>query len=385
MSPENIRVLIVDDSALIRTFLADQLESVSDITVVGKAINGKHGIELVRELEPDVVVLDLQMPVMNGLEALEAILDIRPIPVLVFSSATLKGADLALDALDRGAIDFLPKPSDRAQIRETMEGALVERIRALAETRPVKGGPTTAPRNRAPESHAPENRQIVLDAETEAELAEFAIAIGVSTGGPPALATLFQDLAPPQPPILVVQHMLAPYVGSLARRLDSLTPLQVEEAVSGEVPLPNHVYLAPGGHHMRLRTGRQPRIICEDGPCVKRHKPSVDVLMKSVAETYGANAIGVIMTGMGQDGVEGCQAIRDAGGYVLGQDKTSSVVYGMNKLAFVSGAVDEQFNLSRLAAVLDRRVRERMRSPCVPTGCTRHSSPQGHLPHPTSY
>ena len=361
-----IRVLIVDDSALIRTVLADHLEEYPDITVVGKAINGKHGVELVEELDPDVVVLDLQMPVMNGLDALDAILAVRSVPVLVFSSATQQGADLALEALDRGAIDFLPKPSGKEQVRETTNGALVERIRAIAWTRPSGGPNTSDSRTRPASSDSNVTREATLIDQDEATLSRVAIAIGVSTGGPPALATLFRSLQPPLPPIFVVQHMLAPYIGSLARRLDSVTALNVAEAASYESPRPNHIYLAPGGRHMSVRGGDHPRISCSDGPPVKRHRPSVDVLMKSVAQTYGSRSIGVIMTGMGQDGVDGCHAISQTGGYVLAQDETSSVVYGMNKLAIVSGAVDEQFSLSCGGKVLTRRVGELVRSLSAP-------------------
>lgn len=366
-----IRTLIIDDSALIRTVLADHLAECADIEVVGKAINGKHGVELVRELRPDVVVLDLHMPVMNGLDALDAILDIRPVPVIVFSAVSQEGAETALEALDRGAVDFLPKPSNRDQVRAITDGALVERIRAIAYTQPLclertprgaHGGTPGAPK-------AKEEPVCPDQATDESILGSFGIAIGISTGGPPALADLFRQLQPPLPPIFVVQHMPAPYTGSLARRLNEVTALTVREATSCEPARPNHVYIAPGGRHLRIRRGTGPRISCMDGAPVQRHKPSIDVLMKSVAEVYGARATGLIMTGMGRDGVEGCRAIAEAGGTVFGQDQASSAVYGMNKLAFSLGVVHEQFSLTAAGELLTRHVRELLFSAVeTPTG-----------------
>ena len=196
------------------------------------------------------------------------------------------------------------------------------------------------------------------------ELADKCIAIGISTGGPPALARLFESLGPPMPPIVVVQHMPPSFTKPLAWRLDSLGELTIREAAQEDLLEPNHVLIAPGGKHLRVRrvgnSGRRPW--CSTAPPVSGHKPSVNVLMNSVAETFGNNCLGVIMTGMGRDGADGCGVIRASGGYVLGQDEDSSDVYGMNKVAYVEGNVDRQFSLSEAAAVITRQVRNRWMS-----------------------
>ncbi len=190
------------------------------------------------------------------------------------------------------------------------------------------------------------------------ELADKCIAIGVSTGGPPALACLFESLRPPMPPIVVVQHMPPNFTKPLAWRLDSLGELSIREAANGDLLEPNHVLIAPGGKHLQVRRlDTSAKAVVRDGAPVSGHMPSADVLMKSVAESFGKNCLGVIMTGMGRDGADGCGAIRAAGGYVLGQDEASSDVYGMNKVAYVEGNVDRQFALSEAAAVLTRHVR----------------------------
>jgi two-component system chemotaxis response regulator CheB len=193
-----------------------------------------------------------------------------------------------------------------------------------------------------------------------AALADKCMAIGVSTGGPPALACLFEALAPPMPPIVVVQHMPASFTRPLAWRLDSLSPLTIREAAQGTLLRPNHVLIAPGGKHVQVRGQRRlAKAVIRDGPPVSGHKPSVDVMMRSVAETFGKHCLGVIMTGMGRDGADGCGAIRAAGGCVLGQDEATSDVYGMNKVAYVEGNVDRQFALHEAAALIGREVRRR--------------------------
>jgi two-component system chemotaxis response regulator CheB len=190
------------------------------------------------------------------------------------------------------------------------------------------------------------------------ELAAKCVAIGISTGGPPALAQLFETLRLPMPPIVVVQHMPPSFTKPLAWRLDSLSDLSIKEAAQGDVLEPNHVLVAPGGKHLQVRRlGGAVKVVIRDGPVVSGHKPSVDVMMNSVAEAFGTGCLGVIMTGMGRDGADGCRAIRAAGGYVIGQDESTSDVYGMNKVAYVEGNVDRQFALDEAAAVIAHQVR----------------------------
>jgi two-component system chemotaxis response regulator CheB len=198
------------------------------------------------------------------------------------------------------------------------------------------------------------------------ELVGRCVAIGISTGGPPALAQLFDALGPPMPPIVVVQHMPSSFTKPFACRLDSLSELSVKEAATGDVLVPNQVLLAPGGKHLQVRrVGHMVRVVIHDGPAVSGHKPSVDVMMNSVAEAFGGGCLGVIMTGMGRDGADGCRAIRAAGGYTLGQNEATSDVYGMNKVAYVEGHIDQQFALQDAATLITQQVRRLRAAPCA--------------------
>ncbi len=360
MPQRSIRVLVVDDSMLIRRIIGDLIAEAPDMEVAGTAADGREALEKLASLDPDVVTLDIQMPNMDGLAALDAILAQRPVPVVMVSTLTRVGADVTLDALDRGAVDYVAKPENAAQVQAALGEELIRKIRSVAgidvgrilEIRKERKSRRAERSARTPPPSRP-RAEIAAD-----DLADKCIALGISTGGPPALASLFETLQPPMPPIVVVQHMPPQFTKPLSWRLDSLSRLSVKEAADGDVLRPNLALVAPGGFHLELRRqGPQVKVKVFDGPHVSSHKPSVDVMMKSAAKVFGPNCLGVIMTGMGRDGADGCGAIRAAGGFVLGQDEATSDVYGMNKVAFVEGHVDRQFSLDEAAAVIMRQAR----------------------------
>jgi two-component system, chemotaxis family, protein-glutamate methylesterase/glutaminase len=356
---ENIRVLVVDDSAVMRAMLCDRIDAAPGLSVAGRACDGHEAIEKIAALHPDVITLDLQMPRLDGLAVLDAVLPHDPIPVVVVSVLTRAGATITLDALEHGAVDYVAKPEPGRQSQGPFTEELIAKIRAAVDVdvrrmmearrrRSATGSVLKRPVEKPPAEPS-------FD-----ESAAGCIAIGVSTGGPPALARLLADLRPPMPPIVIVQHMPAQFTGPLAVRLNSLSSLSVREAAPGDALQPNNVLIAPGGRHLTLvRCGDSVRASIRDGEPVSGHRPSVDVMMASAAKAFGPDCLGVIMTGMGRDGVNGCRAIRQCGGWVLGQDEDSSDVYGMNKAAFVEGNVDQQFALHEAAAVVAQAVRRR--------------------------
>jgi two-component system chemotaxis response regulator CheB len=275
------------------------------------------------------------------------------------SSLTQLGADTTFEALERGALDYVPKPDCAAETRAAFGNELLRKIRIAANTDVRRILEIRQERkHRRAERRRPEPVPKQVSTQSPAALRDKCIAIGVSTGGPPALSRLFEALRPPMPPIVVVQHMPVHFTKPLAWRLDSLAQLSVREAEAGDVLRPNHVLIAPGGRHLQLRrTGNLVKVVLRDGAPVSGHKPSVDVMMKSAAEIFGPRLLGVIMTGMGRDGADGCGAIRAAGGYVLGQNEASSDVYGMNKVAYQEGHVDRQFPLSEAAGTVTLQIR----------------------------
>jgi len=355
MSSRNIRVLVVDDSPLVREIISDVIKESPGIELAGTACDGRQALVQLERLKPDVITLDVQMPNMDGLATLDAILATNPVPVVMVSSLTQLGANTTLDALDRGAVDYVAKPEGAAGIEAMFRGELMRKIRMMAGTdvrrmlqiRKERAEKTNALRRQPVEIAPPAT---TCDA---ADLADKCIAIGISTGGPPALSTLFGDLRPPLPPIVVVQHMPPAFTKPFAWRLNSISQLSIKEAETGDVLKPNQVFVAPGGQHLNLRK-KMGQVVIEvrDGEPVSGHRPSVDVMMACAAEIFGDRCLGVVMTGMGRDGSDGCGAIRSRGGYVLGQDEASSDVYGMNKVAFVEGNVDRQFSLDNAAATI---------------------------------
>lgn len=356
MSKKPIRVLIVDDSRLIRELICDALAAHPDLTIVGTCSDGIEALGSLEALQPDVVTLDLQMPRMDGLETLDRLLSCRPTPVIVVSALTQRAADVTLQALDRGAMDYVAKPEGATEMKRVFGEELPQKIRNMAgaDVRRVLQLRKTKQLRTAVLS--------VAKAATTERIDRFTgcIAIGISTGGPPALAQLFGALVPPLPPIVVVQHMPQMFTGPFANRLNSLSAIRVREAAQGDVLRPNEAIVAPGGKHLSLRRvgGRVEVVLSNEDP-VSGHKPSVDVLMRSAAQVFGKSCVGVIMTGMGRDGADGCERIRASGGYVLGQDENSSDVYGMNKVAFVEGHVDVQMSLHRLPEAISTQARRR--------------------------
>jgi two-component system chemotaxis response regulator CheB len=354
--------MVVDDSAVIRAKICDCVAQTPGLEVAGTASNGRRALETFESLRPDVVTLDIQMPDMDGLSTLDALLAIRPVPVIMVSALTQAGATVTLDALDRGAIDYVCKPESRADLDSVFGDELPRKIRAAVGADVCRILRIRQDRKVRRAEKAAQKRVVSMPEEDgaveSADSADKCVALGISTGGPPALASLFETLRPPMPPIVVVQHMPAQFTKPLSWRLNNLSQLTIKEAASDDTLQANHVYIAPGGRHLSLRRlGDRVRVVLRDDEPVSGHRPSVDVMMKSAAACFGSSCLGVIMTGMGHDGVEGCATIRAAGGYVLGQDEATSDVYGMNKVAFTSGHVDRQFSLSEAAKAIVRQLR----------------------------
>jgi two-component system chemotaxis response regulator CheB len=334
-----IRVLVVDDSAFVRQALTRMLGAAPDVEVVGTAADGEEGLGKVRELRPDVVTLDVKMPRMGGLEALRRIMAECPTAVLLLSSHTSEGAEVTLRGLDLGAMDFVDKSSVQGHMNLAgLADELLAKVRVLA----------SIPRERLAKAAAPA-RAAPLPARHERSAD--VVVIGTSTGGPSAL----QAVIPRLPrglatAILVVQHMPAGFTRSLAERLDQRSALPVREAQDGELVPRGSVLIAPGGLHMKVRRrGGQPRVWLDLEPRSALHRPSVDVLMASVAKTYGARSMGIVLTGMGADGVEGLRAIREAGGRTLAESQETCVIYGMPKAAVEAGVVEGTVPLPRVA------------------------------------
>jgi two-component system chemotaxis response regulator CheB len=365
MELSKIRVLVVDDSPLMRRIISDAIGAAADMTVVGAATDGNDALIKFRELNPDVVTLDMQMPGKNGLEVLAEILEIAPTPVIMVSSLTQRAAEVTLSALDSGAVDYLGKPENAQQLESVLHDELIKKIRASARTdvRQVMQIRRNRKMRAATTGATASASRPKINAE---EFNDACIAIGISTGGPPALSYLFESLAPPLPPIVVVQHMPQQFTGPFAERLNRISQLTIKEAVTGDVLQPNQVLVAPGGKHLHLRE-KAGRVLVEiaDGEPVCCHKPSVDVMMKCAAQIFRERCLGVIMTGMGRDGAEGCHAVKANGGYVLGQNQASSDVYGMNKVAFTDGSVHEQFSLEDAPTVITGGLSKLRRSPAL--------------------
>lgn len=325
---DKIRVLIVDDSSLMREALKNILEQDSSIEVIGMAKDGKEGVDKALTLKPDVITMDLKMPVMSGLDAIESIMEERPVPVIVVSSMDMV---VIVKALSIGAMDFVAVTGDIDTIAEDLMSKIkiASRVKAL---RRIKIKPC-------------ESKVAKPMGKKETEKV---VAIGVSTGGPQALQELFSKIPSEfHAGILVVQHMSRGFIGGLAEWLNATTCLHVSVAKSGDVLVNGMILLAPDDLHMRIDSDGRISL-SENTNKTILHVPSIDVMMKSVAESYGPNAIGIIMTGMGSDGVEGIKAIKKAGGKTIAQDEKSSVVYGMNKMAVDIGSIDHIVPLSQI-------------------------------------
>ncbi len=353
-SPKKIKVLCVDDSALIRSVMSEIINSQGDMTVVGTAADPLVARDLIKVTNPDVLTLDVEMPRMDGLEFLEKLMRLRPMPVVMVSSLTERGSEIALRALELGAIDFVTKP--RLGVRDGLLNyteLIAGKIRTAASARllPARPAATAA---RTTHEAAPEAllRSPLLSTEK-------LLIIGASTGGTEAIREVLQPLPPDAPAVLIAQHMPAGFTRSFAQRLDGLCRIRVTEAQQGERVLPGHAYIAPGGFHLSLaRSGANYVAHLDQEPPVNRHRPSIDVLFDSAAKHAGKNAIGIILTGMGKDGAEGLLRMRRAGAHTLAQDEASCVVFGMPREAVALGAVDEVSPLNEIS----RRVMAHLRT-----------------------
>lgn len=339
-----IRVLIVDDSAFVRQVLTELLSADPSISVVGAAPNPLIARDMIKALNPDVLTLDIEMPRMDGLSFLQKIMSLRPMPVLMISSLTQKGADTALRALELGAVDYVAKPTvGLATALTSLADEIVRKVKIAATARIRSLPAEQAPRARLPSAAAFSSSEKV-------------IAVGASTGGVEALQEFLTAFPSDAPAILVTQHMPAAFTASFANRLDHCCAVSVRQAEDGERVLPGHVYIAPGGRHLELaRNGANYMCRLHDQAPVSGHRPSVDVLFRSVASAAGANAVGIILTGMGRDGAAGLLDMRRAGASTIGQDEHTCVVYGMPKAANECGAVEIELPLNKIPAqVLSR-------------------------------
>jgi two-component system chemotaxis response regulator CheB len=340
-----IKVLIVDDSALIRSIMSEIVNSQSDMEVVGVAPDPLVAREMIKKTNPDVLTLDVEMPKMDGLDFLEKLMRLRPMPVLMVSSLTERGSEITLRALELGAVDFVTKPkmSIQSGMREYTD-LIADKIRAAAKARikprklPVAG--------EAPLQPLPALRNPLTSSEK-------LIIIGASTGGTEAIREFLMQMPSDCPGIMITQHMPEGFTRSFARRLDTLCKISVQEAAGGERILPGHAYIAPGHSHLLLaRSGANYVTKIEQSEPVNRHRPSVDVLFRSAAQVAGKNAVGVILTGMGKDGAAAMVEMKEAGAHNFAQDEASCIVFGMPREAVLMGGVHEVGALTALPGMV---------------------------------
>ena len=338
---KKVRVLVVDDSALMRKLIPQMLAVDESIEVVGTAMDGSFCLKKIEELKPNVITLDLEMPGMNGIDTLKEIMRRQPVPVIVFSSHSTEGATVTMKALGLGAFDFVPKPKDTTSHMAEVARELIAKVKAAADCklkpRMLSGLPPKP--EKAPASQSAPNK---------------IVAIGVSTGGPQALEYVLSQLPADFPSsIVVVQHMPDGFTDMFARRLDEICPLRVKEAQSGDLLQAGRVLICPGSRHMKVK--RLPLgdivVLCDE-PRVNGHRPSADVLLRSVAEEFKTSAIGVLMTGMGDDGAEGLGAIKKEGGMTIAQSEESCVVFGMPKAAIERGYAIRVVGLDVMGATI---------------------------------
>ncbi len=342
-----IKVVVVDDSALIRSLLKEIINSQKDMEVVGAAPDPLVAREMIRNLNPDVITLDVEMPKMDGLDFLEKLMRLRPTPVLMISTLTERGSDVTLRALELGAVDFISKP--KMDIQNSMKDYADEitgKIRITAKARVKQLSPIASSSSKTADVVLPSLQNKVTSTEK-------ILVFGASTGGTEALKDVLIHMPPDSPGIVIAQHMPEGFTKSFAARLDGLCKIRVKEAEHGDRILPGHAYLAPGHSHLLLtRSGAN--YICElsQAEPVNRHRPSVDVLFRSAANNAGKNAIGIILTGMGKDGAAGMLEMHEAGAHTFAQDEASCVVFGMPKEAIAQGGVDDIVPLKDMAKAI---------------------------------
>jgi len=347
------RVVVVDDSALVRSLLGEIINRQPDMECIGAASDPYVAREMIRNLNPDVITLDVEMPRMDGIDFLSKLMRLRPMPVVMVSTLTERGADVTLKALELGAVDFVAKPKiGVADGLRLLAQDITDKVRVAAKARVHK---LVTPG--APAATSMSSTQPVRIAPPVANLGRLStekiVFIGASTGGTEATKEVLINLPPDSPAVVITQHMPPGFTKSYATRLDSLCRIRVAEAQQGERLLPGHAYIAPGGKHFSVqRSGANYVAVVDDSPPVNRHKPSVEVLFKSVAACAGRNAYGIMLTGMGADGAVAMREMRDAGSYNFVQDEASCIVFGMPREAILHGAADEILPLQEIAAAL---------------------------------
>jgi two-component system chemotaxis response regulator CheB len=359
------RVVVVDDSALVRGLLGEIINREPDMTCVGTASDPLVAREMIRNLNPDVITLDVEMPRMDGLDFLERLMRLRPMPVVMVSTLTERGAEVTLRALELGAVDFVAKPKigvadglrqlahDITDKVRTAAQARVHRLHAAAAV-PAAGGAGHAGHM----GHSIAAHPIAAPPPMGRLSTEKIVFIGASTGGTEATKEVLANLPHDSPAVMITQHMPPGFTRSYAQRLDGLCRIRVKEAADGDRVLPGHAYIAPGGLHMSVeRSGANYLARVRDGEPVNRHKPSVEVLFESAAHVVGPNALGVMLTGMGGDGARAMKSMRDAGSWNVCQDEHSCVVFGMPREAIAQGAAHEVLPLQRIAPALIERLR----------------------------
>lgn len=353
---KKIRVVVVDDSALVRSLLAEIINKQADMVCVGAANDPLVAREMIRELDPDVITLDIEMPKMDGLDFLGRLMRLRPMPVVMISTLTERGAEVTMKALELGAVDFVAKPRIGLVdgIKE-LASNIVDKIRVAAAAKVQRGV-------RVPSSSA-----VVGGTSSVANVAPIALGrvsteklvfIGASTGGTEAIKEILVRLPADSPGVVITQHMPPGFTTSFAARLNGLCQITVQEAVNGARVLPGHAYIAPGGKQFWVeKSGANYVCVVEDGELVNRHRPSVEVLFRSAAKVAGRNAFGIMLTGMGNDGAKAMKEMKDAGSYNYVQDEASCIVFGMPREAILSGAADEVLPLMDIASALLLRLK----------------------------
>ena len=358
---KKIRVIVVDDSALVRSLLAEIINRQSDMECIGTANDPLIAREMIRELNPDVITLDVEMPRMDGIDFLGRLMRLRPMPVLMISTLTERGAEVTMRALELGAVDFVAKPRvGVANGLQDLANQIVDKIRVAAVAQVHRAVPAARPamapaaKGATPGAAAPVSSATLLGRLST----EKVIAIGASTGGTEAIKEVLVQMPADSPAIVITQHMPPGFTTSFAARLNGLCQITVKEAVQGERILPGHAYIAPGGKQFAIaRSGANYVAVVNDEPPVNRHKPSVEVLFKSVAACVGRNAFGVMLTGMGADGAAAMREMKDAGSYNYVQDEASCIVFGMPREAIAHGAADEVLPLTQIAGALLGKLR----------------------------
>ena len=358
---KKISVLIVDDSAVVRQILKEILSSDDEIEVVGTAIDPYIARDKIKRLHPDVLTLDIEMPKMDGISFLRNVMRLRPMPVVMISSLTQKGADIALEALSIGAVDYISKP--KIDIAHELSGyaeEIIEKVKTAAHAKILPNtselSPVTMLHRKSIESL---NQLRKKKPQDKLKTTEKIIAIGASTGGTEAIKEILINMRPDSPAIVIAQHIPKAFSTAFSKRMDSLSPMAVCEAEDGQHVLPGHAYIAPGDRHLLLvREGARYYIRLDDGETCNRHKPSVDVMFRSVEEAAGENAVGVLLTGMGADGAKGLKKMHDSGSKTIAQDENSSVVWGMPGEAVKLKATDYVLPLNKIAQKIQLLISE---------------------------